>query len=211
MSEFKSISMGGSPEGQEEAEKDYTTLKALKATLSLGEGDSFANSDLEAAITAASRSVDKITGRHFWKDGKDTERSYRAERTGRVRIDDLVSLTAVAMLPPRSSVSETWELSEIEPSPLNAATDEEPYEHLDSLVARRFNGKVTVTGVFGWPAVPAQITEATTIIATKLTKRAREAPFGIAAMGMEGGAVYIARSDPDVSLLLSPFIKAMVR
>jgi hypothetical protein len=66
---------------------------------------------------------------------------------------------------------------------------------------------VAVTGQFGWPAVPAQVIEATTILATRLLRRAREAPFGVVGLGIDGAAVRISRFDPDVGFLLDPLVK----
>jgi hypothetical protein len=43
-------------------------------------------------------------------------------------------------------------------------------------------------------------------------RRAREAPFGVLALGIEGGEIArIARTDPDVMMLISPFIRLLVR
>ena len=97
--------------------------------------------------------------------------------------------------------------------PLNAAADGRPWE----LVRCHPRGSyrfptdypraVKVTGRFGWPAVPPAIVEATTILASKLLRRAREAPFGIVSFGVDGGAARIARTDPDVAFLVRPFIR----
>ena len=63
-------------------------------------------------------------------------------------------------------------------------------------------------GKFGWAAVPAAIVEATTILAAQLVKRAREAPFGVVAIGLDVGAVTrIAVTDPSIRFLISDYIR----
>ena len=66
---------------------------------------------------------------------------------------------------------------------------------------------VTVTARWGWEAVPTEITQATKIIAARLFRRPREAAFGVAALGFDSGAVYVARTDPDVDMLLGPYCR----
>jgi hypothetical protein len=67
---------------------------------------------------------------------------------------------------------------------------------------------VRVTGRFGWDAVPPEIIEATGILATKLIRRSREAPFGILAVALETGtAIRLARTDPDIASLIDAFTR----
>jgi hypothetical protein len=44
-----------------------------------------------------------------------------------------------------------------------------------------------VTGQFGWSTSPEDIKAATSILAAKLFKRVREAPFGIVTVGIDQG------------------------
>ena len=41
--------------------------------------------------------------------------------------------------------------------------------------------------------------------------RARQAPFGVVAIGLEGQVARIARTDPDVCALIGPYIRHLVR
>jgi hypothetical protein len=70
-----------------------------------------------------------------------------------------------------------------------------------------FPRSVRVTGQFGWSEVPEAVKSATVILATKLVRRAREAPFGVVSIGLDGGAMRIARTDPDVMFLLGEYIQ----
>jgi hypothetical protein len=70
--------------------------------------------------------------------------------------------------------------------------------------------EVTITGLFGWSEdVPPNVTQATKILASRLLKRVREAPFGIAGAGMDGMPVRVSKSDPDVNLLLNPYSRSL--
>jgi hypothetical protein len=54
--------------------------------------------------------------------------------------------------------------------------------------------------------VPEDIKTATSILAAKLVRRVREAPFGIVTAGVDQGeAMRISRTDPDVYTLLQPY------
>jgi hypothetical protein len=93
--------------------------------------------------------------------------------------------------------------------PLNAALDGKPYERLrvHPLSANRlpcWPRSVAVTGQFGWPAVPAQVKEVTILMAARLLKRTREAPFGVAGIGLDGVPTRIARIDPEFQWQLDP-------
>ena len=66
-----------------------------------------------------------------------------------------------------------------------------------------------VTGQFGWSKPPGAIIQATTILAERLFKIAREAPLGIVAAG-EGGALYLGKADPGIMNLIGPYMRHRV-
>jgi hypothetical protein len=96
--------------------------------------------------------------------------------------------------------------------PLNAATDGWPWDRLElhplssATFYPQYPRSIQVTGKFGWATVPYPIVQATTILTHKLLRRAREAPFGILAFG-EGDSARIARTDPDVAMLIAPYMR----
>ena len=192
---------------------DYTTSAALKATLSLA-STTYADADITAAITAASRAIDKLCNRRFWLDADANQiRYYTPYSLSALQIDDLVTFTALATdSNGDNTFGNTWTLhTDFELEPLNAAVDSEPWT---KLVGRQngsftfptgYTRSVRLTGQFGWLAVPQAIVDATTIIATQLLKRKREAPFGILALGANGEAIRLSRLDPQVAMLVGPY------
>lgn len=189
----------------------YVTEEELKATLELT-GMQFADNDVRAAIAAASRGIDAATGRRFYKDTVDVARYYTPELTDILPIDDLVTATTVKSdSTGAGSYTTTWTVNQdYTLAPINAQADGRPYT---CLKVHPTQGRypfpigvpraIQITGVFGWPAVPANVKELATIVAAKLMRRAREAPFGVVSAGIEVGvAMRIARSDPDAAFLL---------
>lgn len=197
---------------------DYIVAEQLKSTLEMS-GLTFADDDIAVSITAASRAVDEITGRRFWTDSVEGERSYYP-RWSKVDIDDLVDLTSVEVSSGAGSTAILSEGTDFSLYPSNALLDNRPYEALWLLRTNSYPkyswsppvpALVTVTGLFGWPMLPAEVVAATTILATRILRRQREAPFGILTIGIEQGAyARIAQKDPDVQNLLCNFIKPKV-
>lgn len=195
---------------------EYVTVAELKETLGLT-GQTFADADLALVLSAAARDIDEACGRRFYLDDDATSvRYYSPDSARRLMIDDLVDLTSLKLDRDGDGVyEETWtDGTDFVLEPLNAATDGWPYES----VARRvvsgqsfpvgYEKSVEVTGQFGWPAVPDTIRAATSILASRLFKRSREAPFGIVTVGADvGAAMRLARTDPDVASLISPYRK----
>ena len=193
----------------------YLSPDQLKSTLNMT-GTTFADADLTLAIGAASRAIDSITGRRFWLDSDATKVRYYTPRSYRVlQIDDLVSMTSVAI--DRSGTgtfSESWTSgTDYVLEPFNAPQDQ-PARPYETLRVRYLSGRwlptyieqsVKVTGQFGWATVPDDITAAAGILAAKLMRRGREAPFGIVTGIDQGAAMRIARTDPDVYTLLSGY------
>lgn len=82
----------------------------------------------------------------------------------------------------------------------------EPYRKLDlargSQVWRLPSGRdaIRITGTFGWQTVPAGVKVATSMIATRLMRRIRDAPFGLTSFGGDERAVAVRQiaTDPDI-------------
>lgn len=195
----------------------YVELEQLKETLSLT-GTQYADWDLQFAADAASRAVDGICNRRFYLDTDATQvRYYTPHSRYFLHVDDLVTLTSFQTDPDADGVFEdTWSVNnDFTLEPLNAAADSWPY----TTIRRHPNGTypfpdgyprtVKVTGRFGWPAVPAAVADATTILASRLVKRKREAPFAIVTVpGVDvGAAIRLGRTDPDVMTLLGPYTR----
>lgn len=192
---------------------EYADADDLKETLSLV-GDTFADADIALALTAASRGIDNVTGRRFWKDATAKTRYYSATASDRVWIDDLAELTTLSVdIGDDGTFSQTWTLNtDFFLEPLNAVEDGWPWT---SIKVRGRSGlylpvcerSVKVVGKFGWLAIPDTIEQATKIIASKLVKRSREAPFGVVGTDMDGAAVRIASSDIQVAGLVEPYVR----
>lgn len=193
---------------------EYVDADEFKATLELS-NETFADDDIDRAISAASRAIDNITGRRFWRDPDATQvRYYTPTNAARIWIDDLETLTALAIDDDDDDTySQAWTTSDYALEPVNAAADGWPYTSIRVRQRRTsfyfpcWEQSVKVTGRFGWAAIPAEVEQATTIITAKMLKRAREAPFGITMIGGDGAAVRAAREDPEVSLLLGPYVR----
>lgn len=197
---------------------EYVTSAALKATLSLT-GETFADADIAVALESASRGIDALCNRRFYLDADANQvRYYRPMTSARTRIDDLVTLTAVAVdRGGTGAFAESWTVNtDFVLTPYNADADGRPWGWIEvhPTAGRRFPVEyprsVRVTGRFGWPAFPPAIVEATSVLAAKLLRRAREAPFGVVAVGLDGAAVRVASMDPDVRFLVAPFVRVAV-
>jgi hypothetical protein len=186
---------------------DYLTLEELKATRELT-GTTFADSDMQLAISAASRGVEGATGRRFWLDASDVTRYYTARSTSLVSIDDLADPTSVTV------GGTTWtENTQYAFEPLNALADGRPFNTITALSGAfpLTVRAIAVTGQFGWLDVPAPVKQAAGILASRLLLRHREAPFGVVLSGIEvGAAARIAKSDPDVLFLLEPYMEGVL-
>lgn len=194
----------------------YVSSAELKQTLTLT-GQTFADADVALAVEAASRGVDEACGRRFWLDADANQvRYYDATDPWVCRIDDLVELTGVAVDADGSgSYDQAWTLGvDFTLTPVNAQANGRPWELLNRHPQGRYvlptswPQAVRVTGRFGWLAVPPGVKHATSILAARLLKRAREAPFGVAALGIDAGtgmmhSARVAARDPDLRFLLS--------
>lgn len=190
----------------------YTTLAELKAAL--GIEDSVDDLALEAAITAASRMIDDHTERFFYKDGSAgsyVSRYFTTTDFYNCQIDDIVTINEIAV---DSNFDQTYSVvfstSDYLVEPVNNPRKGWPYTRLLATGAYVFPAYVPqgvrVSGIWGWSAVPSEISMATLIQSSRLFAR-KQSPFGIAGAPDMGVVRLTSRLDADVEVLCRPFRK----
>jgi hypothetical protein len=166
-------------------------------------------------ITAVSRQIDEYCHRRFWKNTVNEVRYFTAAWGNLLFCDDIVSVTAVATDDDGDrTYSTSLAATDYDLEPYNAVLDGIPYNRLRItpnsseafLTSQRGN---KLTGIFGWPSIPAQVNEACLIQSIRLFKR-KDAPFGVMGTGEMGQVIAITSLDPDVKMLLEPFVKGKV-
>jgi hypothetical protein len=187
----------------------YITLAQLKAALKIT--DTADDVALQRAITSASAAVDSFTGRRFWIDDAVVPRIFRParrvtwDRDGQLFLtDDIASSTGLIV---EMGTPSQWTLvTDYEPHPDNALVKGKPITGLLRL-AWWFGGyglRLQVTAKWGWPAVPAEVVEATLIQAARLYRR-KDSPEGILGSA-DWGAIRVSRVDPDVQALVGHLV-----
>jgi hypothetical protein len=184
----------------------YLTLDEAQSYI--GEPYGTSSDQLEDAVTSVSRQIDGYCQRHFWQTGTvqvGVARRFTASDGYVIHLgpfNDLVSATAVT---DDGAAVTTYQLE-----PRNVAGPEtRPFTSI-----RRTSGtwtiptvddlaEVTITGVWGWPAVPAAVKQACRLQVARMFKRA-DSPLGVAGFG-EFGVVRVTQLDPDVKALLAPY------
>ena len=188
----------------------YTTLAELKA--SLGITDNVDDTALEAAITAASRMIDDYTERFFYRDGTTQSpvyRYYTPQDISVLMIDDIYQITEVAIDAAFDQTYSTiFATSDYLVEPVNAPRKGWPYNRIlatgSYIYPYPLPQSVRVRGIWGWNAVPAEISMATLLQSSRLFAR-RQSPFGIAGAPDLGVVRLSSRLDADVEVLCRPF------
>ena len=183
----------------------YASLAQVKSALRIT--DNVDDSLLEMAIESASRAIDEYTNRNFYNAGT-AARYYAPSDDFNVTIDDLISLSTLQTMDDSDKVYDTtWTATDYQLEPLNGVADgiTQPYTHIRAIGDYTYltlGGEATikVTGVWGWNAVPIQVTQATVIQASRIYKRL-DSPLGIIS-GELGSMRVGSRIDPDVAQLV---------
>lgn len=191
---------------------EYVQPEELKATIEMT-GTDYAENDIPIALESASRAIDQYCGRRFYVDTADKTRYYTAGRPDLLWVDDLSTVTSISTDPAgENTYTDVWAATDYILEPRNATLDGWPYTSVRRVMGGNFYfphlfaDSVKVVGKFGWQEVPPQVKEATTILATQLLIRAREAPFGVVSFNAEIGTVArLARVDPQIRLLIDPY------
>lgn len=189
----------------------YATLPDLRARLD--RTDTSRDDELTARLVTASRQVEIDTGRTHGYNLDDTatakvfnprHRVVRDRDGERLLIPDIGDLTGLVVELGRDT---SWTaITEYETGPDNAFDDGWAIEWLFRPLRawqEWATQRVRVTARWGWPAVPAAITEATLLYAHRLYRR-KSSPEGVAGFS-DQGAVRVGRYDADYERLLSPY------
>ena len=191
--------------------QDYAAPEELKKTLNLT-GTTYTDQDVKLALQAATTSINTHCGRVFTQGSTET-RKYYPVSPNYVIIDDAVSVSSITTNGTTLVLDTDYRLEAVavaKPGP--------PYDVVRNMAIPGVYGAMgygfiaqsplSVTGVFGWPSVPAPIKQATMILAGRYLQRSRSAPFAILTFGDGGEAARLTRSDPDVAMLLSPYTRS---
>ena len=194
----------------------YATRNQVKAALRIGTADTIDDDLIDNCVGAASRLIDGYCNRRFWSNGTAT-RVYQADSSYYCSIDDVAG-TAITLK--TSSMADgnfdvTWSATDYQLEPLNGNLDglTWSYDKIRAVGHYLFptlnanygdQALVQVTAVFGWPAIPEPVTQATIIQASRIFKR-YDSPLGVAGFG-DLGAIRVSRYlDPDMAQLVEPY------
>lgn len=183
----------------------YTTKAIIKARLNIT-GSTYDDA-IDGTILSASRQIDNWCGQSFAQSASEA-RYYTGRFDDTLTIDPLVSVSEIKSdSTGNGTYATTWDAADYVLLPRNASGQSRPYTEIrvawgHSLAFPLFGESVKVTGVFGWPAVPAPIVEACNLQASRLWARTKS-PDGLAGTG--DFAAPIVNLDPDVKLLIAPY------
>jgi hypothetical protein len=197
----------------------YATLPQFKAWIS--DKETVIDAILEKRIETSSRWIDHRCEqpcgrrRHFYQVTE--ARVFDTTDPNVLRIDDLLSVTTLKTDENADGTFETtWAASDYQLLPFDAPTKGEPYTEISALL-RRFPlcakgqrvGRIQVTGLWGWTAIPNEVHTACLLHASRGLKR-RHSPEGVIGVGEFGGIRVSNRQDPDVDSYLHDFMTADV-
>lgn len=168
----------------------YATASDLQSWL--GGGDT---AELALAVEAASRAIDRATGRQF---GSVTATRFYVPDRGVVDIADTFDAGLI--------VEFNGEPVEFTPLPRNAPADGQPWTQLRVAVS----GEISVIGEFGWPTVPDAIKLATLIQAARFYSRRQNVGGPLSAERVDDVAyTYGATTelDTDVAASIADYVR----
>lgn len=197
----------------------YTTLANFKSYLFPSANYGTAeDTQMEAAIEAASRTIDAFTDRRFYVDTTVSARVYYADTPIRCTVDDISTSTGLIIATDsgdNGTYDQTWATTEYILEPINGVVGGvagQPYTTIVATIPKMFpvtgrRPRIQVTAKWGWATVPHSIEQACLIQAARIYRRA-QTPEGFAA-GEAFGAIRVSsRLDPDVQMLISPYRRA---
>lgn len=186
----------------------YVTPEELKSRA--GIDDALDDFEILAVCRTVSRWVDNHCGRQFFR--ATATRTFVPAGHYLLDVDDLVSVTTLKTDSGGDGTYDvTWATTDYQLLPTNVTTFEQrPYTRLKAVGSYTFpvlhysasntrNDRVQIVGVFGWPAVPDGVKQASAIMAADFLKLGGMT-FGTIGYG-DYGAVRARLSGPAMQLL----------
>lgn len=187
--------------------KQFMTAPGQDLTADIGD-----DTVIEALIESSSRFIDGECVRHFYKSATDETRYYTATDPAFIRVDDLVSVTALYTDYGDRTYPNTWAATDFDLWPYNASADGRPYVQIVVTPGGAYwfpagTAKgVKVTGIFGYPAIPAQIKDACVMISLSAYKRRFGENLSSISTVTAGGVVITPQDVPAVAWAkINPF------
>lgn len=206
----------------------YCTLDQLKTWLmpTLAVTDTSHDEALSVAINAASRAIERHTGRRFYANSTDETRYVTAsDSTMLLERDlgiDIISITSLTCDEDGDRTYErSWTTGDYDLHPHNAVLDSHPYTRIgvspdgDYAFPTDVEKGVRLVGVFGYCTSGAQdawaseVRLACMIQAGRFYERA-VTPLGVAGGGAFGEMRLTDRLDPDVEAMLSRLVRDLI-
>jgi hypothetical protein len=190
---------------------EYTTPAVVKGMIGKTTDDDRDDLIIQA-IAAASRMIDQRCGRRFYADATATARTFTAHDrlltvgdTQSLRVDDYLA-SAGATVETKTSFTGTWTtVTGWEPGPDNADAAGMPWTEIAYQAGWAGDTtKVRVTARWGWPAIPDAVAQAAALLAARLYQ-SKDSPNGVLGSA-DWGAIRVSRFDPDVEVLIAPYI-----
>ena len=190
----------------------YVSSPTFKAHAEIG--DTADDTEITAVLSAVSRMVERFCGRVFNDAGSASDRVFTPEHPCWVRVDDFSTATGLVVASDTGndgSYATTISSSYYTLEPHNGIVDGQtghPYRKivLHNGYTFQMTGRPTVqvTARWGWAAVPADVTQAVLIQATRIFRR-KYSPEGLSIGANEFVFRTPAKLDGDVEALLMPY------
>ena len=201
----------------------YATLAQFRAiVVPSGVASTTSDTRYEDVVEAASRGIDRWTGRRFY--GAAETRYYSADEYNKLYIDDYTSINNLKTDTGGNGVYNiTWTATtDYLTAPYNAILEGRPYTSLErsSIGGKEFPPRirkgVLVDAVFGYISgtaanAPDPIYQVTLLVAQRILER-KDIPFGIAGsteLGEQRVTVPDISKDAEISAMLKPYKRWM--
>ena len=163
------------------------------------------HADLTRIVTAADACVRRVTGRSFTRRDNVTRLFTLPERTRRVPVGDVRSVTLVET---RRTPFEDYQTLGQDTWRLGGTRDDWPFQEIvrnDGYLLPEGLDSLRVTGNWGWSTVPASVEQAALMLASNYLARA-QSPKGAAVSAVGGADIdYAEMMDRDIMELLADY------
>lgn len=188
----------------------YVDADVLAARLRIKDTDETSIEDIDEIVESASRQVDDYCDRYFGQVGTVKEPVVRSFplSNGICLIHDLVSYSRIEFEAGSSWVEADDAALVFQPENGPSLAPAKPYEYIEGVASTW--SRVRITGVWGWPAVPSQVSRAAKLQAIRLWK-SPTVSLGVVGGADNMGVLRLSASlHPDARSLLDPFVKVSI-